>query len=114
MVTETATDPAPWFTLNTSSPFAFFKGVVSPVSLSPNFENAVNLAKDQLARPHDTAPKDRLEAECRAVADLLVQVAAEDGHSILLARAMQAMVVRIAENETAREAGIESKGESND
>lgn len=90
--------PVPWFQLRTSSAFAFLPGVVSPVELSPDFDRIVELARDAAARPHERAAADLVEVEARAVAELLVQVAHEDGHAIMLAGALHALVRRIASN----------------
>ena len=60
---------------------------------------------DEVARPHDRATLDRLAMECEEVAELLVQVAVEDGHAGMLASALHALVLRIAGG------GIEAAGE---
>lgn len=95
-------DPKPWFNMNTTShPLAFYVGEIAPVRLSPAFEDVVRLAQQSIERPHDKSARDALEFESRAVAALLVQVAEEDGHPIMLARALMALVCRIAEKERA-------------
>lgn len=81
-------------------PLAWFSGAVAPVTIAPAFdEQVMPLALDELRRPHDPAARDRLEAACRALAETLVTVAAEDGHPFMLAAALHALVRRAAESE---------------
>lgn len=64
--------------------------------MGAGWNRVVDLARDAKARPHLTTSSDRLRLECREMADLLVQIVSEDGHTLTLAECLRTIVLDVA------------------
>jgi hypothetical protein len=83
---------------------AFLPGVVTRMDgMGPGWRRVVALGRDALARPHSTPAVDRLRLECREMAELLVQIAAEDGHALTVAECLLEVVLEAARLEARAE-----------
>ena len=84
-----------WF--DVSGPEQFLVGV--PLDITgpgPGYEKALAFASDVVAQPHRQASRDMLFAECKEFAELLVNLADEDGHALSVAAVLRAMLIEAA------------------
>jgi hypothetical protein len=68
------------------------------------WERVVDLARDAAAHPHQSSSADRLKLECREMADLLVQIVTEYGHTLTLAECLRTIIVDVASRPIREEA----------
>lgn len=88
-----------WFEV--AGKFAFMMGAKTRVvGVGVGYEKSLDHARDLIARPHDPAPAAELQADCEDLAALLVQIAAEDGHTTTVANCLRAMLLDAARRET--------------
>ena len=89
-----------WFEV-AGGPFDFMMGAKTRIrGIGVGYEKSLDHARDVVARPHDSAPAAELQADCEDLAALLVQIAAEDGHTTTVANCLRAMMVDTARRET--------------
>lgn len=71
------------------------------IGVGPGYEQALDHARDLLARPHDQAASDLLTLECDEFAELLVTIVREDGHALTLGATIRELVLEAARRESA-------------
>lgn len=88
----------------------FIIGVTSQISgMGSGWRRVLDLAHDAADRPHVTTSSDLLLLECREMADLLVRIVQEDGHTRSLAECLRAMVIDAAARERLSQAAGEGQ-----
>lgn len=96
---EASTRKMSWFEVAGS--IDFMMGVKSRIlGVGIGYEKLLDHARDALARPHDPAPSAELQADCEDLAAMLVQIAAEDGHTTTVANCLRAMLLDAARRES--------------